>query len=199
VVLTNWMTRISVAYDSFTCDMTLFLFLPKKNLRWEWGSRIEQYVEFGLNGDSLLSCHIYGWILRGNPAWIIFFQKKSLRWEWGSRIGRYVGFCLDGETPPAKSDGGGEEGGALKLRHIVEAISSPQSCLSSANKAVLQQVGADWVMSHMWMSHVTHVKESCHTCEWVMSHILRQSRALTLGCWRRIRQFCIRWGQIESR
>jgi len=29
----------------------------------------------------------------------------------------------------------------------------------------------EWVMSHMWMSHVTHVNESCHTYEWVMSHI----------------------------
>jgi len=29
----------------------------------------------------------------------------------------------------------------------------------------------DWVMSHMWVSHVTHVSESCHTCEWVMSHM----------------------------
>jgi len=32
----------------------------------------------------------------------------------------------------------------------------------------------EWVMSHivmLWMSHVTHVNESCHTCEWVMSHI----------------------------
>jgi len=27
------------------------------------------------------------------------------------------------------------------------------------------------VMSHMWMSHVTYVNESCHTCEWVMSHM----------------------------
>jgi len=27
----------------------------------------------------------------------------------------------------------------------------------------------EWVMSHMWMSDVTHVNESCHTCEWVMS------------------------------
>ena len=26
-------------------------------------------------------------------------------------------------------------------------------------------------MSHIWMSHVTHMNESCHTCEWVMSHI----------------------------
>jgi len=26
-------------------------------------------------------------------------------------------------------------------------------------------------MSHIWMSHVTHINESCHTYEWVMSHI----------------------------
>jgi len=26
-------------------------------------------------------------------------------------------------------------------------------------------------MSHMWMSHVTHANESCHTCEWVMSRM----------------------------
>jgi len=29
----------------------------------------------------------------------------------------------------------------------------------------------EWVMSHVWMSHVTHVGESCHMCEWVMSHM----------------------------
>jgi len=27
----------------------------------------------------------------------------------------------------------------------------------------------EWVMSHIWMSHVTHMNESCHTYEWVMS------------------------------
>jgi len=26
------------------------------------------------------------------------------------------------------------------------------------------------VFSHVWMSHVTHMNESCHTYEWVMSH-----------------------------
>ena len=26
-------------------------------------------------------------------------------------------------------------------------------------------------MSHMWMSHVTHVDETCHTYGWVMSHM----------------------------
>ena len=29
----------------------------------------------------------------------------------------------------------------------------------------------EWVISHVWMSHVTHMKESCHTREWVMSHM----------------------------
>ena len=27
-----------------------------------------------------------------------------------------------------------------------------------------------WVMSHIWMCHVTHLIESCHTHAWVMSH-----------------------------
>jgi len=26
-------------------------------------------------------------------------------------------------------------------------------------------------LPHIWMSHVTHMNESCHTYEWVMSHI----------------------------
>ena len=29
----------------------------------------------------------------------------------------------------------------------------------------------EWVMSHIWMSHVAHMSESCRTYEWVMSHI----------------------------
>ena len=31
----------------------------------------------------------------------------------------------------------------------------------------------EWVMSHIWRSHVTHMNESCHTYEWVMSHMWR--------------------------
>ena len=29
----------------------------------------------------------------------------------------------------------------------------------------------EWVMSHTWMSHVTHMNETQHTSEWVMLHI----------------------------
>ena len=28
-----------------------------------------------------------------------------------------------------------------------------------------------WVLSHIWMCHVTLMDESCHTYQWVMSHI----------------------------
>ena len=42
----------------------------------------------------------------------------------------------------------------------------------------------EWVMSHMWMSHVTHVNESCHTCEGVMSHIWMSHGAQMDGSWR---------------
>ena len=37
-------------------------------------------------------------------------------------------------------------------------ISLPLQCVPNVN---------EW---NMWMSHVTHVDESCHTCGWVMSH-----------------------------
>jgi len=29
----------------------------------------------------------------------------------------------------------------------------------------------EWVMAHIWKSHVTRMIESCHTYEWVTSHI----------------------------
>jgi len=29
----------------------------------------------------------------------------------------------------------------------------------------------EWVMSHIWMSHVTHMNESCHTHEWVTKSV----------------------------
>ena len=29
----------------------------------------------------------------------------------------------------------------------------------------------EWVMSHIWMGHVTHMNGSCHTYEWVIWHI----------------------------
>jgi len=33
----------------------------------------------------------------------------------------------------------------------------------------------EWVMSHLWISHITHINESCHTYKWCMSLISRVS------------------------
>ena len=40
----------------------------------------------------------------------------------------------------------------------------------------------EWVLSHVWMGHVTHLNESCHTYEWVMlnawmSHVSRMNES----------------------
>jgi len=29
----------------------------------------------------------------------------------------------------------------------------------------------EWIMSHIWMSQVTHMNESCHTQDWVIAHV----------------------------
>ena len=29
---------------------------------------------------------------------------------------------------------------------------------------------SEWVVSHIYMSHVTRINESCHECKWVVSH-----------------------------
>jgi len=56
----------------------------------------------------------------------------------------------------------------------------------------------EWVTSHIWMSHATHMNESCHTYEWVTSHIwighdtyvnerfnmwMRHSSCICRRCW----------------
>jgi len=41
-----------------------------------------------------------------------------------------------------------------------------------------------WAMSNIWMSHVTHMNESCHTYEWVITHLQRtkQDQAKRARC-----------------
>ena len=41
----------------------------------------------------------------------------------------------------------------------------------------------EWVTSHIWMSHVTHMNESWHTYEWVMSHIWMRHRTHMNESW----------------
>jgi len=57
------------------------------------------------------------------------------------------------------------------------------SCLTHMNGTCLTHMNVschtfEWVMSHIWMSHVTRMNGSCHTYEWVksISHTVSNSR-----------------------
>jgi len=62
--------------------------------------------------------------------------------------------------------------GALRARHDKGDARGG----SAAGISHVTHMNESWhtyegVVSHVWMSHVTHMNESCHTYEWVMSHI----------------------------
>ena len=40
----------------------------------------------------------------------------------------------------------------------------------------------EWVMSHIWISHVPHMNESCPTYEWVMSSVKYAFLAIAIEC-----------------
>jgi len=52
------------------------------------------------------------------------------------------------------------------LRNLTCAV-SPAAAVQSSNTTPLNL----WVMSHMWMSHVTHMNASFWTCQCIMSHM----------------------------
>jgi len=49
----------------------------------------------------------------------------------------------------------------------------------------------EWVLSHIWMRHITHMNESCHTYEWVMSHIWTSHVAIWMS--HAMRTATLRW------
>jgi len=51
----------------------------------------------------------------------------------------------------------------------------------------------EWVMSHIWMSHVTHMNESCHTYEWVMSHNQYGTGNETTAY---LQMMCVCWSEV---
>jgi len=52
---------------------------------------------------------------------------------------------------------------AVYMSHV--AVAKDNTCMNESCHTY------EWVMSHIWMSHVTHMNESCHTCEYVMAHV----------------------------
>jgi len=50
------------------------------------------------------------------------------------------------------------------IPHMKNRVCSSKQGWSTAD------IPHEWVVSHMWMSHVAHITQSCHAYEWVMSH-----------------------------
>ena len=50
-----------------------------------------------------------------------------------------------------------------------------------------------WIMSHIWMSHVPRMNESCHLYEWVMSHINTTLPATSRSDFSRANRVCPPW------
>ena len=66
------------------------------------------------------------------------------------------------------------------MRHVTNKMSfwSPMDLIESCHtyewdtsRIWMSHVTYKWVVSHIQMSHVTHMDESCHTYEWDTSHI----------------------------
>jgi len=53
----------------------------------------------------------------------------------------------------------------------VEVVTTLFSASLVWHKWLFHRLRTECVMSHMWVSHVTHMSESCHTCEWGMSNM----------------------------
>jgi len=58
--------------------------------------------------------------------------------------------------------------GTTNVFHMTHAYVWHDSCICVT---WLMSHTYEWVMSYMWLSHVTHMDESWHACNWVMSHI----------------------------
>jgi len=57
------------------------------------------------------------------------------------------------------------------LQRFYSSRVSTQRCNRLPALCILMYRNHEWVMSHIWIRHVTRVNESCHTYEYVMSHI----------------------------
>ena len=67
---------------------------------------------------------------------------------------------------------------------LTRSLSFSDKDASGSDLEITSDIGeschtSEWVVSHIWMGHVTHLNGSCHTSEWVVSH----SQIQTLVKW----------------
>jgi len=130
---------------------------------WEWVmSHLCMSHVTRMNESMNESCHIYEWIVytpqRHRTEQFPKPWKGLIAWSDSficvMRLNLYIYECRDSLLRVTW---------LVRVRHASE--------LSKALKGESCHT-YEWVMSHVWMSHVTRINESCHTYGWVMSHVL---------------------------
>jgi len=103
------------------------------------------------------SCQIYKWVI--SHIWmshVTHTNESSHTYEWVvSQVCSLSSFCLC--VCVCVCVGG----------CVHEFVRTKQE----SHHVEMRHLAYEWVMSHMWMRHVTHVNETCHKCECVMLRI----------------------------
>jgi len=119
------------------------------------------------------SCHTYEWVMA--HIWMCHFRHMNeschtYEWVWSYIWMSYVTQCrfftrknLVGVVSLKR-----HPQGWMKLEWSWMTLKRRMSHVTHMNGSCHTY---EWVMSHIWMSHVTHMNVSYHTYKWVMSHI----------------------------
>ena len=127
---------------------------------WRWRRRVEE------------SCRPY---VEEEESWVMYCMWVGVTSHVTHMCGGgHVAHILDESCHPyVKVE---EMRGRVALPICVGGVVSPSFCISHVTytwrwRTRVEDVNGWDDLSHIWMSHVTHMNESCHTYEWVMSHI----------------------------
>jgi len=141
------------------------------------------------------SCHTYAWVMSHIPMSEVTHMNESRKWyidqvvvhTWMSHVTHVNESCHTCEKVMTHKSSHTHMNGWYRwhdsfvcvtwLNHMCDMTPSYvtllwlYSLMCVAWRMLESCHTYEWVMSHIWVGHVTHMNESCHTYEWVMSHI----------------------------
>ena len=151
---------------------------------YEW--RFCLALRLHMNKDSVLPCGcvwvlhcgcIYGW-KRSLALWLKTQSYIVATYEWKPTIALWVdrsltlGVCMNQNSKCVTWLIHQKYAGTLQESWFIHTPQDSEPRLITRLGLVkCLHTSGEWVMSHIWMSHVTHMNESCHTHERVMPHI----------------------------
>jgi len=150
--------------------MTTYNHISNRVLGWTWLRGSDSKRQFTVVSHTWMShvthmnesCHTYEYTPGSEAATVNgSLQRFVPPWLPNERAAR----CRTMAPCSAVLTAGGREPRGSRSRV------TQKTCAASTCRVIESCHTYEWVMSHIRMSHVTHMNESCHTYERVMSHI----------------------------